>query len=156
LPEILPEALSAARAIQDESYRALALRNLAPHLPETLLKEVLSAARALQSEDSRALALSTLAPHLPETLLKEALSAARAIQNESYCASALSGIIPLLKSSSFNFSFWKENLRLLVYHDRENLLKDISELSSVVIALGGREALAQTARAITDVGRQWS
>ncbi|HEY9633442.1 MAG TPA: hypothetical protein V6D14_08555 [Coleofasciculaceae cyanobacterium] len=40
--------------------------------------------------------------------------------------------------------------------DRKDLLKDISELSSVIVALGGKEALAQTARAITEVGRQWS
>ncbi len=93
---------------------------------------------------------------MPVTLLKEALEAARAIQDESFRASVLSRIIPLLKSSSsFDFSFWKESLRLLVYRERKNLLGDISELSSVIIALGGKEALVQTAHAITEVGRQW-
>ncbi|MEH1913458.1 hypothetical protein, partial [Nostoc sp.] len=58
--ELLPEALAAARAIQDEYSRALALRALAEKLPE-LLPEALAAARAIQDEYSRALALRALA-----------------------------------------------------------------------------------------------
>jgi hypothetical protein len=91
---------------------------------------------------------------VPE-ILPEALEAARAIQDEYYRANALSRMIPPLKSSSFDFSFWKESLHVLARRERQNLLTDISELSSVIIALGGDEALAQTARAIQDVGRQW-
>jgi hypothetical protein len=155
LPEILPEALLVARAIQDESNRADALSNLAPHLPE-ILPEALLAARAIKDEYYRALALSKLAPHLPE-ILPEALLVARAIQHEYDRAYALSGmILPLKSSSSFDFSLWKESLRLLACRERKNLLEDITELSSVIIALGGSEALTQTARAIQEVGRQWS
>jgi hypothetical protein len=65
-------------------------------------------------------------------------------------------MIPLLKSCSFDFSFWKEILPLLACRDRKDLLGDISALGSIIIALGGSEALAQTARAIQEVGRQWS
>ena len=57
--------------------------------------------------------------------------------------------------STLTFCFWKESLRILAYRDRKKLLGDISELSSVLIALGGSEALAQIARAIQEVGRQW-
>jgi hypothetical protein len=53
------------------------------------------------------------------------------------------------------FCLTPRSLRLLACRDRKHLLKDISELSSVIIAVGGSEALAQTARAITEVGRQW-
>ncbi|MFN6540153.1 MAG: NB-ARC domain-containing protein, partial [Nostoc sp. EkiNYC01] len=83
----LQKALAAARAIQDESSRALALRALAEKLPE-LLPEALAAARAIQDESSRADALSTLADKLPD-ILPEALAAARAIQDESSRALAL-------------------------------------------------------------------
>jgi hypothetical protein len=64
-------------------------------------------------------------------------------------------MIPQLKSSSLDFSLWKDGLRVLAYRDRKGLLEDISKLSSVIIALGGDEALVQTARAIQEVGRQW-
>ena len=154
LETLLPIALEAAQAIQDESERSKALENLAPHLPETLLPIALEAVRAIQNEDSRAEALSKLAPHLPETLLPIALEAARAIQNEDSRAIALIGIIPQLKSS-FDFSLWKESLRILAYGERKNLLVNISKLSSVIIALGGNEALPQTARAIQEVRQQW-
>jgi hypothetical protein len=64
-------------------------------------------------------------------------------------------MIPQLKSSSLDLSFWKESLHVLACCDRNKLLENISKLSSVIIALGGSEALAQTARAIVEVGRQW-
>ena len=124
-------------------------------MPE-ILPEALDAARAIQDESDCVKVLSNLASHLPETLLPIALDAVMAVQNEFYRADALSGMIPQLKSCSFNFCFWKESLRILTYRDRKELLGDISELSSVIIELGGSEALAQTACAIQEVGRQWS
>ncbi|MEH1921762.1 NB-ARC domain-containing protein [Nostoc sp.] len=83
----LQKALTTARAIQDEEYRADALRALADKLPEVLL-EALAAARAIQDEQNRIDALRALADKLPEVLL-EALAAARAIQDEKYRADAL-------------------------------------------------------------------
>ncbi|MEH2062750.1 MAG: hypothetical protein V7K50_10775, partial [Nostoc sp.] len=82
---------AAARAIQDEDYRAKALSALAEKLPPELLPEALVAARAIQSESFRTKALSALAEKLPE-LLPEALAAARAIQSESSRAKALSAL----------------------------------------------------------------
>jgi hypothetical protein len=155
LPEILPEALEAARAIQDESYHAYVLGKIAPHLPD-ILPEALEAARAIQNEHSRAEALGEIVPHLPETLLSQALESARAIQDEKYRAEAFSRLLPNLKPSYFDFSFWKESLDVLAYRTRKDLLKDISALSPIIIALGGKEALAATARAIQEVGQQWN
>ncbi|MEH2107610.1 NB-ARC domain-containing protein, partial [Nostoc sp.] len=63
----LQKALAAARAIQDENYRAKALSALAEKLPE-VLPEALAAARAIQDENYRAKALSALAEKLPEVL----------------------------------------------------------------------------------------
>ncbi|MEH1832686.1 MAG: NB-ARC domain-containing protein [Nostoc sp.] len=87
----LQKALAAARAIQDENFRANALSALAEKLPPELLPEALAAARAIQDENFRANALSALAEKLPE-VLPEALAAARAIQDENYRANALSAL----------------------------------------------------------------
>ncbi|MEA5595658.1 hypothetical protein VB797_15025, partial [Rivularia sp. UHCC 0363] len=65
LPELLPEALAAAREIQDESYRAYVLSILALQLPE-LLPEALAAAREIQAESYRDDALSRLADKLSQ------------------------------------------------------------------------------------------
>ncbi|MEH2185255.1 MAG: NB-ARC domain-containing protein [Nostoc sp.] len=91
LLDILPEALAAARAIQDKSLRADAFSALAEKLPPELLPEALAAARGIQDEDSRADALSALAEKLPD-ILPEALAAARAIQNEFFRANTLSAL----------------------------------------------------------------
>ncbi|MFO0291085.1 MAG: NB-ARC domain-containing protein, partial [bacterium] len=81
LPEVLPETLEIARAIEDEDDRVRALTALAPHLPVSLLPEALAVARAIGNEYHRARALTGLAPHLPE-VLPEALAVTRAIGNE--------------------------------------------------------------------------
>ena len=65
LPELLPEALAAAREIQNSEYRADALSSLADKLPE-LLPEALAAARKIQSEYNRANVLSSLADKLSQ------------------------------------------------------------------------------------------
>ncbi|MBD2214925.1 hypothetical protein H6G27_34540 [Nostoc linckia FACHB-104] len=92
----LKEALKAAKAIQDERYRAYALSALAETLPPHLLPEALKAAKTIQSEEYRAYALSALAETLPPHLLPEALIAARAIQDERYRAYALSALAETL------------------------------------------------------------
>ncbi|TAH48544.1 MAG: ATP-binding protein, partial [Chloroflexota bacterium] len=98
--ELLGDALTAARAIQDESYRANALSGLAAHLSAEekvqVVNEALTAARAIQDESWRAFALRDLAAHLSAEekvqVVNEALTAARAIQDESWRANALSGL----------------------------------------------------------------
>ena len=57
----LADALSAARDITDEDYRAQALAGLAPHLTEPLLAEALSAARDITDGYYRAQVLAALA-----------------------------------------------------------------------------------------------
>ncbi|CCI04006.1 NB-ARC domain-containing protein [Microcystis aeruginosa] len=60
LPQnLLPEALEIARAIKLEGYRAEALTELVPYLPE-VLPEALAVARTIGSESSRAEALQGL------------------------------------------------------------------------------------------------
>ena len=94
-PDIYSEALEAARNISSEYSRAIALRALAPQLPENLLPEALEAARNISSEYYRAIALRALAPQLPE-IYSEALEAARNISSEYSRAIALSALAPQL------------------------------------------------------------
>ncbi len=64
-PELLPEALAAAREIQSGEYCPKALSSLAQKLPPELLSDALAAAREIQDEEYRAEALSSLAQKLP-------------------------------------------------------------------------------------------
>jgi len=63
-PELVEQALAAARQIQDELNRARALANLAPCLLPELLPEALVTARQIQNERYRAYALRNLIPEL--------------------------------------------------------------------------------------------
>jgi hypothetical protein len=89
LPEVWPEALAAAREIQDgRCPRPMSLRALAERLPE-VWPEALAAAREIQETDDRADALRALAERLPAEHLPTALAAAREIQ-EARCPRPMS------------------------------------------------------------------
>jgi hypothetical protein len=90
-PELLPEALVAAREIKDADDRARALTALAERFPE-VLPEVLAAAREIKYADARARALTALAERLPPELLPEALAAAREIEGANDRAEALAAL----------------------------------------------------------------
>jgi hypothetical protein len=95
-PPVLAQALAAVTAITDDSYRASALAELAPHLPPDLLKQALAAATAITRGHPRAWTLAELAPRLPPDLLKQALAAATAITDDSSRAYALTQLAPQL------------------------------------------------------------
>ncbi|MBE9103724.1 hypothetical protein IQ229_01810, partial [Nostoc cf. edaphicum LEGE 07299] len=156
-PELLPEALTAAREIQDESNRANVLRALTEKLPLELLPEALAAARAIQNQSNRAYALIALAEKLPPELLPEALAAAREIQSEDYRANVLSALAESLSQmpSTELFPLWQDTAHELSLHTRPNLLQDIKALFPVIFALGGETVTAEIACAIVDVGRWW-
>ncbi|MBD2479777.1 NB-ARC domain-containing protein [Anabaena sp. FACHB-83] len=156
-PELLPEALAAAREIQDESSRAKALNGLANKLPLELLPEALAAAREIQSEYSRIEALSSLADKLPE-LLPEALALAIRLQSREGRTNALSSLTVKLSQLPKNqlFSLWRDNLHILSLRTRQDLLSEMGILTPVIFALGGEQAVKDTASAIQDVSRWWS
>jgi len=158
----LREALAAARAIGYEWSRFHALAALIPRLGPTerdqAVREALAAARALDSEQfTRGSALTELAPHLTAPLLGEALEAARAIGDAEYRSGALSALAPRLTELPLAMlsSLWSITLRLSAIRTRRNVLRDLIALVPVLSALGGAEAMAETARAIQDVGRWW-
>jgi hypothetical protein len=161
LPEpLLGEALAAARTLGDEDLRARALTALAPHLPEPLRSEGLGEALAavrLGNAYKRAHVLATLAPHLPEPLLREALAAARTLGDADLRARALTALAPQLAtlSQALLHPLWTETLHTFSIRTRRYLLADLQVFIPVIFALGGIQAVAETAQAIQDVGRWW-
>ncbi|NPA91581.1 MAG: hypothetical protein GXO55_09070, partial [Chloroflexi bacterium] len=158
LPEdLMAQALGAARMIASDRYRAEALAALAPHLPQDLMAQALVAARKIRDQDHRALALAALAPHLPQDLMAQALDAARKIESAQYRAKALAALAPRLAELPLLelYPLWRETLPALARRTRKDLLADIRALHPVIHKLGGEEAIAETARAIIDVGRWW-
>ena len=159
--EVLTEGLAAARAIWNERWRAHALAALAPQLAGALRGEVLAeglaAAQAIEYEKPRAEALAALAPQLTGKLLSEGLAAAQAIGDEEDRACALAALAPQLGTLPFTafYPLWRETLHYSATRSRRDLLSDLGALVSVIAALGGEEAVAETARAIQDVGRWW-
>ncbi|GAB4560602.1 MAG: hypothetical protein Kow0047_07340 [Anaerolineae bacterium] len=163
LPQpLLREALAAAQAISNEYVRAEALASLAPHLPEPertqALREALAAAQAIEWESARAEALASLAPRLAELgHPREALAAAQAISDEDARARALTSLAPRLaeEDRGWLYPLWQETLHVLASRTRKDLLADLRALEPVIHRLGGPEAVAETFRAIQDVGRWW-
>ncbi|MCA2693527.1 NB-ARC domain-containing protein [Microcystis sp. M034S2] len=76
----LSEALTIARAFEDERNRVWALIWLAPYFPE-VLPEALATAKTIEYERDCVWALTELAPYFPE-VLPEALEIARGIEDE--------------------------------------------------------------------------
>ena len=81
LADDLSAALKAAKAIEDELFRADAIAVLAPHLSGELLPKALKAAKTMERDDCREIVLTALSPYLPSKLLPKALKIARAIQD---------------------------------------------------------------------------
>jgi hypothetical protein len=172
----LRDALAAAQGIENEWCRAQALLGLAPHLPKSArkraLQEALSAVRAIgegwhRAHELRAKALSQLASYVPESeseqVLAEALEEVRAISEWFSRAEVLSVLSPHLSTlpRPALVRLWLSAqdgvslLRFLSHTSRKGLLAGLRALVSVIAALGGEGVIAETYRAIQDVGRWW-
>ena len=97
---LLPEALEVTRQIQDESYRAFALRALAEHLPEALLPEALAIIWDIKDNYYCANALQDYLPYLEQLLTSftqwaEVLDTL-AYQNRSQLLNVLPKIRPMV------------------------------------------------------------
>ena len=94
--DVMQEALSLARSIEENSYRSRSLTKLALHLSheeqQTVLQEVLSLACSIEPSSYRAYALVNLASYLSPEQLQEALSVARSIKERSSQADALTNL----------------------------------------------------------------
>ncbi len=158
---LLKKALIATRAIGSKYDRAKVLTILAPYLSETerdvTIAKVLAMVRTINYEGWRADALVALALHLRGDMLEEALALVCDFEFDGWRAEALTGLVPRLAelSPSDLTSLWQEMLPLLVRRTRRGLLSDLRTLLPILVALGGVDAVAETFRAIQDVGRWW-
>ena len=100
-PDLLAEALTIVRLIEQEGFRAMALQALAPHMGDQgLLAQAVQIAQVINDRLYRVKALAALAPWLPveqQTLvLAAALEAARQVDNERGRTEGLALLAPLL------------------------------------------------------------
>jgi hypothetical protein len=155
--EIVAQTLVAAQTIEDAETRARALAALAPHLPEGLVAQALTTAQAIDDAESRARVLADLVPQLPVGLVVEALFAVVTIYDTESRAKALEALALLLAGlqPAELYLRWRQALRVLARRAREDVLSDLVALVPVIEALGGRDAIEETAQAILDVGRWW-
>lgn len=163
---LLPELLSDAQSLERAEWRAIALLGMIPLLPKPLSAEIfhepLAAVRAIWSPGERVRALVHLAPHLPQVeqheVLAEALETAREIEPAGERASALDIVVFHLVSQppDLLYPLWCQTLHVLATRTtrtRRDLLSDMRVLAPVVVAMGRKQALAEAARAIMQVGR---
>jgi hypothetical protein len=151
------EALAAVRSIEEQKGRLEALAEIAPYLPVDCMDKALEIASATQDADLLAYALASLSPHLPLELSETALVMARGMQWRETRVSALSGLAqPLSELPDAELhGLWQETLLILATRTRPDLLADLQVLVPIIVTLGGEEGVAETFRAIQDVGRWW-
>jgi hypothetical protein len=142
------ELLAAARNIQDEPSRVVALTGLAQHLPEphrtAALEEAVNAARRVRDKNARANALIRVASHLTEklkdVLLHEAFKTARDIRDHWTRQRTLMDLAPQLQDTDRSVAVRealeaarrdadKESLKALAPHlpepERSEILYDL-------------------------------
>jgi hypothetical protein len=156
------DGLEAAVAKSSHEHdRVQALSSLAPHLNEAQLGRALTEVLTINDAQERVCALSGLAPYLKEPdrfrALSNALVAAQEIEDGKSRAEALRTLAPRLVSLSLPclVGLWSATLHQLSAHERSPFLADLTSLSPVIIALGGRRGAEEFASAISDVGRWW-
>jgi hypothetical protein len=164
------EALQATREVKQEAGREESLTWLVPELLRAeLLPEALHAARSIRGAASRAIALATVAGdltgHDQRTSLHEAAKAALSSpkgrvalgEDRATRPMALAAVATGLRKLPTQevSSWWTETLPQLAAQVRADFVHDLGALVPVIAALGGPEALAQSARAVEDVGRWW-
>jgi len=158
--ELLPEALTVARALENSSDRAEVLGELVPHLPAErrveVLSEALTAARSIGDSCFRVYALGKLVPHLPAEqrveVLSEALTAARSIGDSDERVRALGELAPQLSGNLLQQGFVML-LDVLPRCGRDVALLTVSSFLPFLEKLQGLQGLEEVRRAIVDTAR---
>jgi hypothetical protein len=158
----LREALEMARGIRGRDIRMPALMALIHRLSDLgYAEEALRAVREIEDEAARTLQLASLIPYLPESLkldtLREALAMARDLADDPSRVRVLDRLAPHLAQLPEDelYPLWAETLPVLASRPRPKLFGSLRAMAPVMNALGGEEAVAETFRAIQEVGRWW-
>ena len=160
-PDLLPEALTIARDIRFEPYRAKALIAITAKLPELLL-ETFALVKSIKSTYSdgrlpevyRFQALIAIAPNLSSELLPEAFSIAKDIQSKHYRIKVLIALAdPMSKMPRDKLlPLWETIRHWLSQLSRHEFAHHVLALAAVIHAIGGQEAVVE-ALTIQDVER---
>ncbi len=160
---LLSNALAAVQEIGNSEYQADALVELIGRLAELgHYEEALTTAQKIELDWRRAEVLARLAAHLSEPerepVLQKALDIA---QKLGWTSEGLAKDLVTLTSrlsdppSATLHLFWHSLLPILARRTRQDMLANIGVLAPTIVTLGGEEAIAETFRAIQDVGRWW-
>lgn len=175
LQSVVHKQLTAARESEHLwEFRVEELARLSPHLPkqerEELIQEVLAALRMIKeaewevdSDDewykrwALVQAFMGVIRFSSETTLREMIAGACKIGDVWFRVKALAELTAHLTELPLTtvVPLWHGMLHLLAGRTRRNLLSDIRTVEPIIAALGGEEAVAETFRAIQDVGRWW-
>lgn len=140
-----------------EEQQAELFKHLAPHLSERGLREVLAATRQFRSAEARLVVLRSFSQHISGTLRAEALDAALNINSSKLRTLALAALARGMTSDNDSrlYSVWLPLLSSIARRSREDFLEVISDHLSIIIALGGEEAVKESFSAIQEVGNRW-
>lgn len=139
---------------EQEDYRARALAALAAaHLD--MWPDAIRAIADIQDERRKSVAIYEISPLAPQELLYQLIDICFTISTDFYRAEALLELLPRLDIHTLGTPIKYPILQTLSYLTREKILELIPSLSDAIFALGGEEAIVETAYAIRDVGRQW-
>ncbi|WP_346289516.1 NB-ARC domain-containing protein [Sphaerothrix gracilis] len=140
--------------ISKEYYFILILCGRALKQPEKW-SEVIDALEKLQSDEQKSKAIQYVASKIPSTVFEDVFKLSLAIKADFYRAIAVFSLLPYANTLSFDYEEWCKVLSALSCHSREAILEIMPLLTSTILALGGQEALVETADAIESVGQQW-
>jgi hypothetical protein len=154
--QALRQSLAAIRQTR-ESWKAEVLVMLSPHLTKPLLHEAMAIVREIVGDEAKTTALTSIVLHLPASLLSDALGYVlnfRDAEGRTEACAHLSRRSVQVPDSDWT-TFWSRYLRSLAAQSRQEALASLGTLSPLIANLGSVAAIAETFRAIQDVGRWW-
>ncbi|MBN1372665.1 MAG: hypothetical protein JW987_12060, partial [Anaerolineaceae bacterium] len=159
--EVLGEALSLARGMQDEWARSRVLSALAERLPEEQLGEALSLAQGMQAEGARSSVLMALAERLPEEQRKEVMGEALSLARGNQDGWARSRVLRLLAERLMVIQYdekvrlWHQTLPVLSSRSRSYFLSDIAKLMPFLYSIGDENFLQDILHRVQEVCNWW-
>ncbi|NEO77662.1 hypothetical protein [Moorena sp. SIO4G3] len=135
----------------------IAFNGLAPRLTKKLMPLGLESALSIKDTILKAESLRELSPYLPNNLVYKILDFCKEIREECQDkkASLLGGISPqLIELDPENtYNHWHSIIYPLSAQPRQYFLREINGLSSLIVNLGGTEAIEESAKVIEDIIR---
>lgn len=158
---LMNDALSIIQSIQHQPSQTKLLAQIIPAVDYSRQQELLTMIRQVIDPKMRTVLLVKLALYLPKpeaaSILKDALEQVWAVDNRERLEEILEAIVPILTQLPQEqlADVWQDMLPHLGQRQRKNLLSDINTLEPIIFSLGGPECMAETSRAIQDIGRWW-